>query len=389
MWLLKQRRPDHKTIANFRRDHLKPLRAVCRTCTLLCTRLDLCGGEWVAIDGRQFRAVNAKGRHFTTAKLEQGIAQIDARVEGYLKELDAADDQDEAGTPGGARAADLQTKITALRERRLRAQDLPAEVEGSGQDQLSLPAPDSRSMQGGTGGGTAVCYNVQTAVDAKPNLIVACEVTNDPPDRAWLSPMAVEAQAVLGRPFDVVAAVGDDHGQEVQQCLPAGMTPSIARPSTSANQKLGLCSQDDCTYEAATDTYGCPAGEVRSFRFDTIELGRHMRYYATTACRTCPLKAQCTRHKGGRRSTRGVDEPRLEQMAQRVQARPEILQQRKEMVEHPFGTMKRSWHQRSCLMRGLAKVRAEFSVTVLAYHLRRVLNLVDMPRLRASLGEGW
>jgi hypothetical protein len=310
-------------------------------------------------------------------------------VEGSLKELEAADDQDEAGTPGGARAVDLQTKITALRERRLRYQDLQTALEGSGQDQLSLTDPDSRSMQGGAGGGTAVCSNVRTAVDAQHKLIVACAVTNDPTDRAWLSPMAVAAQVVLGRPCDVVAAMGYDHGQEVQQCLQVGMTPSIARPSTSANQTLGLFSTDDLTYEAATDTYGCPAGAVLRCRCDTIELGRHMRSYATAACRACPLKAQCTRNKGGRRITRWVDEHLLEQMAQRVQARPEIMQQRKAIVEHPCGTRKRSWHQGYCLMRGLAKVRAECSLTVLADNLRRVLNLVDMPRLLASLGSGW
>jgi hypothetical protein len=278
MWMLKKLRPDHKTIANFRRDHLNPLREVCRAFTLLCKQLDLFGGELVAIDGSKFRAVNAKGRNFTKAKLEKVIAQIDERVAGYLTELEAADDQDEAGTPGGARAADLQTKIEALRGRRLRYEDLQAELERSGHDQLSLTDPDSRSMKGGNSGGTAVCYNVQTAVDAKHKLIVACDVANDPTDRDWLSPLALEAKAILGGAFDAVADVGYYHGHEVKQCLQAGITPYSARPITSANQKLGLFSKDDFTDEAATDTYGCPAGEVLSCRFDTVELGRHIRY---------------------------------------------------------------------------------------------------------------
>ncbi|HEX9870353.1 MAG TPA: transposase [Candidatus Tectomicrobia bacterium] len=218
---------------------------------------------------------------------------------------------------------------------------------------------------------------------------MACDVRNDPTDRGWLSPLAVAAKAVLGGPFDAVAEVGDDHGQEVKQCLPVGMTPSLARPLTSAHQQLGLFSKDDCTYEAATDTYSCPAGEGLSVRVATIELGRHMRDEATAACRTCPLKAQCTRHQGGRRRPRWVDEELLEPREPRVHARPQIMKQRKELVEHPFGTMKRRWHQGYCLLRGLAKVRAELSVTVVADHLRRVLNLVDMPRLLASLGSGW
>jgi transposase len=157
LWLLKQLRPDHQTIATFRRDHLEPRRDVCRALTLVCKPLDLVGGEVVAIDGRKFRAVNAKGRHFTTATREQGIAQSDARVAGYLTELEAADDQDEAGTPGGARAADLQSKLAALRKRRLRDEDLQAALEGSGHHQRSLTDPDSRAMKGGNGGGTAVC----------------------------------------------------------------------------------------------------------------------------------------------------------------------------------------------------------------------------------------
>jgi hypothetical protein len=109
-------------------------------------------------------------------------------------------------------------------------------------------------MQDGTGGGTAVCYNVQTAVAAKHKLIVACEVTNDPTDRDWLSPMAIAAQAVLCGPFDAVAEMGYYHGHEVQQCLQVGITPSSARPVTSANQQQGLFRKDDCTYEATTDT---------------------------------------------------------------------------------------------------------------------------------------
>ena len=386
LWRLKQLRPDHHTLAHVRRDHLEPRRDVCRALTLLGQQLDRFGGELVAIDGSQCRAVNAKGRHFTKATLEKVIAQIAARVAGSLTELEAADDHDAAGTPGGARAAELQTKIAALRGRRLRYEDLQAALEGSGHDQRSLTDPESRAMQGGNGGGTAVCSTVQTAVEAKHTRSVACEVTNDPTDRDWLSPFAVEATAVLGGPFEAVADVGDDHGHDVKPCRQAGMTPSIARPITSANQQLGRFSQDDVTDEAATDTDGCPAGEVLSDRVATVELGRHMRYDATSACRTCALKARCTRNQGGRRLTRGVDEQLLAQLEPRGHARPESMTQRKELVEHPCGTMTRGWDQGDVLRRGVAKVRAALSLTVLADHLRRVLTLVAMPRLLASLG---
>lgn len=346
----------------------------------------LFSGELVAIDGSKFKAVNAKERNFTQDKLKQLLQQIDQRVEDYLKELDGQDNQDEAGTPGGVIAENLQAKIEALQQRTLLYAGFQAQLEASGETQLSLTDPESRAMKLGKGRGTEVCDNVQTAVDSKHQLIIANDVTNDPGDRDWLSPMALQAKEVLGCTFDTVADVGYYHGEEVKTCLAAGITPYVPPPITSANQKLGLFSKDDFTYDRATDTYQCPAGERLTFRFATVELGRHIRYDATSACRACPLKQRCTRNNGGRRLTRWVDAHLLEEMEPRVRSRPEVMKQRKQLVEHPFGTMKRWWDQGFFLMRGLEKVRTEFSLTVLAYNLRRVLTLVEMPRLMAALG---
>src|SRR5262249_48746847 len=138
-------------------------------------------------------------------------------------------------------------------------------------------------MQLGKGRGIAVCYNVQTAVDSKHKLIVANDVTNATSDRDCLSPMALQAKDILGGPFEAVADVGYDHGEEVKTWLAAGITPDVARPITSANAKLGLLSQDDFQYDQATETYQCPAGAQLTFRFDAVEHGRPIRYYATPA----------------------------------------------------------------------------------------------------------
>jgi transposase len=386
MGLLKKLRPDHKTIADCRKHNLAPLRQVCREFTVLCKQLDRFAGALVAIDGSKFKAVNAKERHFTQDKRTTLLQQIDQRIAGDLQELDGQDTQDDAGTPGGAVAENVQAKIAALQQRQLRYADVQAQLDASGATQLSLTDPESRAMKLGKGRGTEVCSTVQTAVDSQHKRIIANDVTNDPGDRDWLSPMALQAKAVLGGPFEAVADVGYYHGEEVKTCLEAGITPCIARPVTSANQQLGLLSKDDFTYDGATDTYQCPAGAQLTFRFATVELGRPIRYYATSACKACPLKSQCTRNKGGRRLTRWVDEHLLEAMEQRVRSRPEVMRQRKQLVEHPFGTMKRWWDAGYFLRRGLEKVRTEFSLTVLAYNLRRVLNLVEMPRLLAALG---
>jgi transposase len=208
LWLLQQLRPDHKTLANFRQNPLAPLRQVCRPFTLLCKKLDRCGAALGAIDGRKFRAVHAQERTFTPDKLKKLSVQIDARVDASLTALARSDDQEEQGTRGGAHAAALAAKIAALKQRKLRDEGCQEQLRASGQAQLSLTAPESRALKRGTGRGTDVCDNVQTAVDAKHKLSVACEVTNDPTDHDWLSPMALHAKAVLDCSFDAVAAVG-------------------------------------------------------------------------------------------------------------------------------------------------------------------------------------
>jgi hypothetical protein len=208
MGLLQKLRPDHKTIADVRKNKLKPIRQVCRTFTLLGKKRDLFGAELVAIDGSKFRAVNAKERNFTQDRLPQLLAPIDERIAASLKELDRSDEQEEQGTGGGAPTAALEAKIEALKQRQLLDEGFQAPRLSRSQDPRSLTAPESRAMQRGKGRGTEVCSNVQTAVDAKHKLMVACEVTNDPGDRAWLSPMALQAKEGRDCGFEVVADVG-------------------------------------------------------------------------------------------------------------------------------------------------------------------------------------
>ncbi len=121
------------------------------------------------------------------------------------------------------------------------------------------------------------------------------------------------------------------------------------------------------------------------YHFQTEELGRQIRYYWTTACNDREIKGRCTRNKGYRRITRWVHEDILERMEQRVQANWELMKQRKQIVEHPFGTIKFWNDQRHFLMRRLEKVRAEFSLSALAYNIKRAINLVGVPKLVAAV----
>jgi transposase len=383
MWLLHKLTPDFKTIADFRRDNPQAIKAVCREFTVRCKQLDLFGGQLVAVDGSKFRAVNSKDRNVTGPGLERLLRGIEARIVEYLGELDKQD-QTEAATPTST-ATMLQEKIAALRTRRDTYNALLTQLTERGETPVSLTDPESRSMK--VRGGVDVCYNVQTAVDDKHKLIVAHDVTNDATDRDCLSPMAKAANEVLGAAdLQVIADQGYYNGPEIAACLDAGITPTVPRPITSANAKLGLFTKDDFTYEASLDQYRCPAGAILTYRFSTVEQGRGMRYYSTSACKGCALKPQCTRNKESRRITRWEQEGILDVTEQRLIDHPELRTRRKAIVEHPCGSMKRGMDQGYFLMRGLVKVKSEFSLTVLAYNLKRVINLVGVPRMLAALG---
>ena len=378
MWLLRRLTPDFKTIADFRRDHPEALKGVCREFIFLCQRLDLFGGELLAIDGSKFRAVNARDRSYTPARLAKLQQQIDHTIARYLRELEQQD-QVEARVEGPS-ATTLRDKIAALEQRRARYQTLQQTLAASGETALSLTDPDSRPML--SGGRIEVCYNVQTAVDAKHKLIMAETVTNAAGDRDQLSPLATAAQEMLpGATPVLVADQGYYHGTEIKACLEAGMTPLVPRPMTSANEARGLYTKDDFVYEPAADAYRCPAGETLTYRTTTVELGRRIKNYRTPACRRCALRSRCTRNQDGRKITRWVEEHLLEAMAAHLRRAPELFARRKELAEHPYGTMKRGMDQGYFLLKGLRKVRGEFSLTVLAYNLKRVLNLVGVSRL--------
>lgn len=382
MWLLRRLTPDFKTIADFRRDHPAALKGVCREFILLCRRLGLFGGELLAIDGSKFRAVNARDRSYTPARLATLQRDIEHTIARYLRELERQDEA-EAGTERPSADA-LREKIAALQQRRVRYQALQQQLAASGETALSLTDADSRPMM--SGGRIEICYNVQTAVDAKHKLIVAEDVTNAAGDRDQLSPMATTAQELMGGATPVVVAdQGYYHGAEIKTCLETGITPLVPRPLTSANQARGLFTKDDFVYDPRADVYRCPAGEALTYRSTTVELGRRINNYRTSACGRCPLKPRCTRNKDGRKITRWVDEHLLEEMEQRLQHDHALFAQRKELSEHPFGTMKRGMDQGYFLLQGLRKVRGEFSLTVLAYNLKRVLNIVGMPRLMEAL----
>ena len=376
MWLMRKLRPDFKTIADFRKDNPQALKKVCREFTLWCKRLELFGGELVAIDGSKFGAVNSPKRNFTEKKLRRMIREIEDKIGQYLKDLDRQDKQ-EAGQQSLSREQ-LKEKIQRYKGRRAQYEQLKSELEQSGESQISLTDPESRSMR--VGHGVEVSYNVQVVVDHKHKLVVEHEVVNEVTDQGQLSTMAGKAKEMLGvETLEVVADRGYYSGEEVKACEQSGITAYVPKSNSSSNLKRGLFTKEDFIYEPDKDCYRCPAGKELSYRYQTWEQGRPMRSYEISGCKSCELRSKCSINKKGIRSIkRWADEAILEAMARRIADHPEKIELRKCLAEHPFGTIKRAMNQGYFLMRGITKVGTEVSLTILAYNLRRVINILGV-----------
>lgn len=382
MWLLRKLAPDHKTIADFRRDNGKAIRAVFREFTVLCRRLELYGGQLVAIDGSKFKAVNSRERNYTAAKLKRLNQRADEKIERYLEELDEADEReqdDEKPT-----AEELQEKIEWLRNRKKVYAELQERMDQSGESQVSLTDPDARSMVLGHSRGTEVAYNVQISVDAKHKLIVDFEVTNAGNDKNQLSAMAIRAKEALeAESLEVVADQGYYSSTEIKDCIEGGITPYLRKPRDENSR--GRFPRARFRYDRENDCYWCPAGKALPFKYQTTYRGQEVRDYIAEDCDHCSLRPKCTRSKTGRKIRRLVDEELLEEMHRRVQAEPDKVKQRKTIVEHPFGTMKRSMDQGYFLTRRLPGVRTETCLTMLAYNIKRALGLKSVQELMAAL----
>lgn len=383
IWLLRHLRPDFKTIADFRRDNRAAFRRVFREFVLLCRQLDLFGRELVAIDGTRIKAVNSEDRNFTRKKLEKAIKHADARLEDYLKRLDEGDEQED-GTPGGGRADDLEDKINAIRDQRDRLEGYLAELERSGADQLSLTDPDSRAMAPGTKVG--VGYNVQIAVDTKHKLIVEQDVHNKVADIGLLAETAQAAKDSLGvDKIDAVADGGYFKIEDIEACEKAGIDAYVPKPVRGPAAREGLFHKDAFAYDAGNDVYTCPGGHRLEPRYRSKMRGNvFIEYVNRAACQNCSLRFRCTKGKF-RKVFRYENEAVLDRMAARLAARPDVLKARRETVEHPFGSIKQWMNQGAFLMRRLDNVRGEFSLTALAYNIRRAITIVGVDGLIAAV----
>jgi transposase len=279
----------------------------------------------------------------------------------------------------------LQEKIAAIRGRRERLEEHRKTLEESGQDQLSLTDPDARAMHAASRVG--VGYNVQIAVDAKHKLIVEQQVHTKVSDLGLLAQTAAAARESLAvERIDAVADGGYFKIEDIAACEAAGVMPHVPKPERGPARRDGLFPKERFRYDAREDTYTCPGGHrLTAGRKRKVREGAFVIDYARpSACKGCALRPRCTKG-ASRKVTRYENEAVLERMAERLARRPELLDRRRESVEHPFGAIKQWMGQGAFLMQRLENVRAEFSLTALAYNIRRAITLVGIPALIAAV----
>ncbi|MEE8343949.1 MAG: IS1182 family transposase [Woeseiaceae bacterium] len=395
IWLTGRLMPDHKTIGEFRRNNRKAIRRVCAEFVGICRELKLFEQVIVAIDGSKFKAVNSRDKNFTRKSIKRRMKRLQEHINRYLTILDEADKR--APEEHKYTAEELAEKIASMKEQMGRLQVIEEQVQAHPDKQVSLTDPDARSMAK-AGGGSQVGYNVQTAVESDNHLIVAHEVTNATTDRSQLASMATKAKAALGEQaaeaateegedqeaLTVVADAGYYKGEEIVECYAAGIKALVPKVDTSGRKNTGRYSKADFRYDAERNEYVCPAGQRLMYRFDSIEHGKTLWVYMKYGCSSCPLRAKCTT-SNAKRIKRWEKEHILEAAEAELKKQPNAMRQRKKLVEHPYGTIKHCMGATHFVMKRLPNVRAEMSLHVLAYNLRRVINILGVPKLIAEL----
>ena len=380
LWLINRVMPSFKTIADFRKDHAKPIVGVCRSFITFCREQALFGSALLAIDGTKIAAVASRKKVITPKKLAEQIAALDRKIGEHLKAMDEADEQEE-DTP--VDRVDVTAAVKALQARRADIQRQAEAMKEQGLSQRVILEPEARLMRTANHG-HQVAYNAQIAVDSEHHLIAAFDLTNEGNDYRLLHPMAEQGkQALEVDSLTVVADTGYSNGEHGASCEQAQITPIVPRAQTVNPEGKQYFCRDRFSYDAQTDSYQCPAGATLSVgKVSYTEAKKE--YWNGKACQDCALKRQCTT-AAKRTIVRSFHEDAREAMHRRAMSDRKWMKLRQSLAEHPFGTMKWMMGYPRFLVRGLVKAKSELALGVLCYNLKRVINMLGVQQLLMAL----
>lgn len=388
-WLVQAICPNYHSIADFRKDNPKGLKQLFKLFVSFLKDADLISGQTIAIDGTKSRAHNSKKANFNQKKIDRHLEYIEAKTQEYLTALDQNDTQESTTT-----VTNIQQKIARLKQNKINYELLEEKLKQSGEPQISTTDADARALlvQGQV---VEVSYNLQAAVDNKHNLVVATHTINRN-DKNALSAIAIEAKENLKvETFTALVDKGYHNGRELDTCKNHNITTIVAHPEQGKSNENGTQPEyfvSKFKYNNEQNTYTCPQGHALTTTGSwhkktgrTEESGYQFQKYRTPACKTCPVKEQCTSRKGGREIDRSQYADAVEENHQRYKDNPQLYRKRQEINEHIFGTIKRKWGYNYTNLIGLEKVNGEHSLIMLVYNIKRSINILGVPDLLAKL----
>ncbi|SHJ93292.1 Transposase [Arenibacter nanhaiticus] len=373
IWLLKNLKPDHNTIARFRKDNPKAIKRVFRFSVEIAKNFNLIGGMLIAGDSTKLRAQNSKKNNYNKKKIQRHLEYIDNKLEEHNKALSTADGDQKEG---------LEKQVEHSKQQRRKYEQLQKKLDEdktSENPQISTSDPDSRH-QIVRGTITEVCYTAQTTVDASHKLLIDYKLTNQN-DKKGMGMMLRRAKSILRtNQFTALYDKGYHTGSEFRTADNLGIKtlvaiPAIGRASQAPNSAYNA---EHFVYNREKDTYTCPQGnELNSNQTRYKARNYTFKQYKTRACKSCPVRHECTTAKvNGKIIQRSEFTQNIQDNATRVSQNKSVYKQRQALVEHPYGTMKRQWgFDHIMTKKGLRSASADFGLIALAYNLKRMLNL--------------
>jgi transposase len=386
-WLLEDIRPNYHSISDFRKNNSVALKNLFKLFVCFLKDADLIEGKTIAIDGTKSRAHNSRKANFNQKKIDKHLEYIEAKTQQYL---DALEENDAKESP--VKIQNIQQKIERLKQNKLRYELLEEKLTASGEPQISTTDSDARALlvQGQV---VEISFNMQAAVDAKHNLVVATHTINRN-DRSALSAIAIEAKENLGiETYTALADKGYHNGKQIEVCKQANITAIVAQPEQGKSNENGTTKDYLAArfrYDKTTDTYTCPQGETLQttgswHKKTTDKDSYNFKKYRTSKCKECPVKHLCTSRAAGREIDRSQYADAVEENNKRYAENPQLYRKRQEINEHIFGTIKRQWGYNHTNLTGLEKVNGEHSLIMLVYNIKRSINILGVPDLITKL----
>ena len=364
MWLINAITPDHGTIAGFVKDNHAAFHNTLRNLTLILKGWGLIDGKLIAIDGTKIRAQNSKHNCITQSGLEKKIAYADEQINAYLMAIEK-ENQNEP---------EFKEKLKAYQELKEQYLQQKHELKDEGLEQKSLTDPDSRRMK--NNGSLDICYNVQSVVDAQNHFVIDISTTNDINDQNQLYVMAKDATDLLELDeCTVIADTGYYNGTEIKNCIDDGMAVLIKKAKANNSTKDNEFRKEKFLYDSEQDVYICPTGQRLEFFENTSKNNMKYKKYKCSSCASCIYQDKCTSSKKGRTIQRWEHENVLDAVYEETWKNNDIYKQRRCIVEHPFGTVKRSLGYSYFMRRKKENVDAEAASMFIAYNFKRLLTI--------------